>query len=347
MRYTSTDAPLSLADTTTFFMTDPQPIIDLIYAFRRSKTMFAAVSMGVFERLAQSPAGVSAFPGTDAGAMERLLDGCVALGLLERSGGLYHNSPLASEYLCRNSERTMAGYIEYSNKALYPMWQHLEDAVREGSNRWQPTFGFPASQLFDHFFSTEEAKRDFLLGMHGFGQISSPSVARAFDLSRFRRFVDLGGGTGHLALAVADAYPQMRAVLFDLPGAIDFARQFTHNRVDLIAGDFFKDPLPAADVYALGRILHDWSEPKIRRLLARVHEALAPGGGILICESLLDDDKRGPIDGQMQSLNMLVCTEGKERSLPEYRELLEEAGFAQVEGRRTGTPLDVVLGIKP
>ncbi len=309
--------------------------------------MFAAVSMGVFERLSQSPADASAFPGTDAGAMERLLDACVSLGLLERRSGVYSNSPLASEYLCRNSERTMAGYIEYSNTALYPMWQHLEDAVREGSNRWQPTFGFPASQLFDHFFSTEAAKRDFLLGMHGFGQLSSSSVVRAFDLSPFRRFVDLGGGTGHLALAAVEEYPQMQAAVFDLPGAIDFARQFTHQHVDLIAGDFFKDALPPADLYALGRILHDWSELKIRRLLARVHEALAPGGAVLICESLLDDDKQGPIDGQMQSLNMLVCTEGRERSLPEYRQLLEDAGFSGVEGRRTGTPLDVVLGIKP
>ena len=69
--------------------------------------------------------------------------------------------------------------------------------------------------------------------------------------------------------------------------------------------------------------------------------------GLLIAERLLDEDKSGPTPAQMQSLNMLICTEGKERTLSEYTALLREAGFASVEARRTGTPLDAVLAIKP
>jgi acetylserotonin N-methyltransferase len=328
-------------------MTDPTPIIELIYAFRRSKTMFAAASLGVFERLHQSPAGPDAFPNLNRGAIERLLDACVSIGLLAKEGGLYRNTPLTERYLCRSSPDTMVGYVLYSNRALFPMWANFEDAIREGTNRWEPTFGWPAGELFQHFFKTDAARRDFLLGMHGFGQMSSPKLVRAFDLSRFRRLVDLGGATGHLALAAVDAYPRMTAAVFDLPGAIDFAREFAGDRIDLIAGDFFKDDLPPADLYAVGRILHDWSEHKIPRLLAKVHASLPKGGALLIAEILLDDDKTGPVDAHMQSLNMLVCTEGKERSLPEYRALLEEAGFRDVEGRRTGTPLDAVLAIKP
>jgi acetylserotonin O-methyltransferase len=328
-------------------MTNPQPIIDLIYAFRRSKTMFAAVSFGVFDRLSEGPAGPDAFPDLNRDAVERLLDACVSLGLLVQSDRLYRNTALAEEYLCRASPHTLAGYILYSNAALYPMWGHFEDAVSEGTNRWEPVFGFPAAELFQHFFKTDQQKHDFLLGMHGFGQLSSPKVARAFDLRRYTRLVDLGGATGHLALAAAEAYPGLRTAVFDLPAAIEFARLFANEKVELIAGDFFADPLPPADLYALGRILHDWNETKIRLLLDKVQQSLPSGGAVLIAEILLDDNKAGPVDAHMQSLNMLVCTEGKERSLAEYRALLEAAGFTSVEGRRTGTLLDVVFAVKP
>jgi acetylserotonin N-methyltransferase len=328
-------------------MTGPQPIIELIYAFRRSKTMFAAVGLGIFDKLERGPAAVDDFPGFDRSAIERLLDGCVSLGLTEKDGALYRNAPIASQYLVRTSPDTMAGYILYSNEALFPMWARLEDAIREGTNRWMPVFGFPQGELFQHFFNSEAALRNFLMGMHGLGQVSSHAVASSFDLSRFQRMVDLGGGTGHLALAMIDCYPGMTAALFDLPNAIEFARELTAGSIDLIGGDFFKDPLPPADLYALGRILHDWTEEKIHRLLARIHAALPAGGGLLIAEALLDDDKRGPVEAQMQALNMLICTEGRERTLPEYRALLESAGFTNVEGRRTGTPLDAVLAIKP
>jgi acetylserotonin N-methyltransferase len=327
-------------------MSDAAPVIELIYAFRRSKTMFAAVSLGIFDRLHDRPRCAAEF-GFRTDTAERLLDACVALGLLEKEGDVYRNAAIAERYLVRNSPETMAGYILYSNSALFPMWSDLEGALREGTPRWEPIFGFPPSGLFEHFFRTDEQKRDFLLGMHGFGRLTSDAVVSAFDLSRFRRFIDLGGGTGHLAMAAASRYPGLRAAVFDLPAAIEFAREFVDDRVELLAGDFFRDPLPKADLYGVGRILHDWNEDKIRILLRRIHEGLPPGGGLLIAEMLLDDDKRGPVDAHMQSLNMLVCTEGRERSLAEYRALLESAGFAGVQGHRTGTPLDAVLALKP
>ena len=109
---------------------------------------------------------------------------------------------------------------------------------------------------------------------------------------------------------------------------------------------FFSDPLPEADIFALGRILHDWSEEKIRTLLAKVWERLPAGGALLIAEKLLDGDKSGPMPALMQSLSMLVCTEGKERTLAEYTALLHQAGFAHVEGRVTAAPLDAILALK-
>ena len=118
------------------------------------------------------------------------------------------------------------------------------------------------------------------------------------------------------------------------------------DRVEAIAGDFFSDDLPPADLYSLGRILHDWPAERIGLLLSKIHGALPAGGALLIAEKLLDEDKSGPTSVHMQSLNMLVCTEGRERTLSEYTALLREAGFVSVEGSHTGAPLDAVLATK-
>jgi acetylserotonin N-methyltransferase len=306
-------------------MTTSNIVLDLIDAFRHSKTMFAAVELGIFD--GKRP--------QEYKELGRLLDACVALGLLDKRGEAYVNTPEAEKFLRSDSPDTLSGYIRYSNEALYPMWGHLEDALREGTHRWTQTFGLDGP-IFSHFFRTEEAMRDFQKGMHGFGRLTSPAVVSAFDLSRFHRLVDLGGGSGHLAEVARERYPQLQTAVFDLP---DVARAFPGT----IAGDFFTDPLPAADLYSLGRILHDWSEEKIRKLLAKICAALPDGGGLLIAEKLLEPHY---VAAHMQSLNMLIVTEGRERSAAEYAALLVAEGFSKVDSRKTGAPLDAILAIK-
>lgn len=329
-------------------MTSPEVVLDLIEAFRRSKAMFTAVSMGVFDAVdgrSATAAELASQMGVDTGALERLLDACTSLGLLSKSGDQYSNTPTADLYLRRSSPQTLTGYILYSDRALYRLWGGLEDAVREGAHRWVQTFGGKGS-LFAHYFATEEAKREFLAGMHGVGLLSSPSVIAAFDLSRYRRLVDLGGGTGHLALAAVAAWPKLSAAVFDLPEVGPVTRQYVGDGIDVLAGDFFTGSLPEADLYSLGQILHDWPEETIERLLRKIYDALPAGGALLIAEQLLDEDKTGPRAALMQSLNMLVCTEGRERTLGEYTALLREAGFSQIDGRRTGARLDAMLAVK-
>src|SRR5262245_113153 len=332
---------------------DPTVVLDLLEGFRRSKVLFAAVALGVFDALEGGPKSLAALAkdvGANADALERLLDAAVGLQLLRRSAAGYENTPAAAAYLCRSSPRRVTGYINYSNDVLWKLWANLEDAVREGTHRWQQTYGWEGP-IFAHFFRTEDSKREFLMGMHGYGVISSPQVVATFDLGRFRRLVDLGGATGHLAVAACQRYPTLRGVVFDLPDAVPLAREVVAaspvaDRVEVVAGDFFTDPLPDGDLYALGRILHDWTVEKILRLLGRVFERLPPGGALLIAEKLLTEDKTGPRWAQMQSLNMLVCTEGKERTLTEYEAILKRVGFAEVTGCRTPSPLDAVLAVK-
>jgi acetylserotonin N-methyltransferase len=332
---------------------DPGVVLDLIIAYRCSKTMFAAAGLGVFDALAAGPRSASALAqelGTHPEALGRLLDACAGLQLLRRVGTCYENTPAVVAYLTRSSPHRLLGYVNFSNEFSWPLWAHLEDAIREGSHRWKQTFGWDGA-IFSHFFHTEESKREFLMGMHGYGLLSSPHVVAAFDLGRFQRLVDLGGATGHLAVAACRRYPALRAVVFDLPDAVPLARELVGatevaERVEIVAGDFFTDPLPQGDLYAVGRILHDWTEAKIMTLLGKIVDRLPSGGALLIAEKILDEDRNGPRWAQMQDINMLIATEGKERTLTEYESLLHRAGFSEIFGCRTPSPLDAVLAIK-
>jgi acetylserotonin N-methyltransferase len=337
---------MNLPDTTLVF--------DLIQAFRRSKTMFAAVSLGITDRLHAAPSNapdLAAVLHADPHGMEQLLDACAAIGLIVKQDGVYSNTPAAEAYLYSGSPYSLCGYIRYSNLAMYSLWGNLEDAVREGTHRWKQTFGWDGP-IFDHFFHTPELMREFMMAMHGYGVLASPKVVAAFDLGRFRKLVDLGGGTGHLTVAACERYPELRSVVFDLAGPVGLAREFVAQsaaagRIDTVVGDFFEDELPDADLYALSRILHDWTEEKIHRLLCRLHARLPSGGAVLVAEKLLNDDGVGPVEANMQSLSMLVLTEGRERTIAGYARLFESAGFVQVEGRRTGGYLDALLAVKP
>jgi acetylserotonin N-methyltransferase len=333
---------------------DPAPILDLLDGFRRSKTMFAAVALGVFDDLADGPRSYSDLAravGAHPDSLLRLLEACLSIGLLRREGDLFFNTALASTYLTGRSPHSLAGYVRYSDRVLYPMWAQLDDAVHDNSNRWEQTFNLPPGTIFDQFFHTEDAMQTFLKGMHGFGMLTSPAIVRAFDLSRFRVFADIGGGTGHFAEAACATYPEMRAIVFDLPRVISFTRdslaKSPHaSRIECRSGDFFRDPLPEADLYGLSRILHDWPEKTIETLLQKIYATLPAGGGVLIAEKLFDNDHSGPAHVHMQSLNMLVCTEGRERSREEYRVLLERNGFTVANSLPDRPPVDAILAIR-
>jgi acetylserotonin O-methyltransferase len=332
---------------------DVSVVLGLLQAFRLSKTMFTAVQLNIFDELAQAPASAGQLAKSlqlNEGALKRLLDGCVSLSLLEHHADHYRNSPTAARFLVSDSPDTLAGYVRYSDRSLYKLWDGLGDAVREGTNRWAPTFGDRAS-LFDHYFRDEAATRSFLGGMHGFGQTTSDIIVRAFDLSGFKHLVDLGGATGHLAMAACAAYPEMKATVLDLPPVKKFALEHISqspvaDRLSFAASDFFADELPPADLYCLGRILHDWDDPKINILLEKIFAKLPAGGALLVTETLVNEDRSGPVYSLMQDLNMLVCTDGRERTESEYSALLTGTGFATVKFQRTGGLVDAILAIK-
>lgn len=332
----------------------PDQVLDLLEAFRRSKTLFAAVALGVFDALdlgSRTNADLAECLKLDPEALARLLDACVALRFLDRQGDRYANTAVTSKYLTRRSPTNLCGYIRYANDILWPLWGHLEGAIREGTNRWRQTFDREAP-MFSNFFQTEEMRRDFYLTMHGQGLVSSPHVVAAFDLAPYHHLIDVGGATGHLAIAACRIHERLKATVFDLPEAEQIARESIaaaglDGRIEVVTGDFFKDALPEGDLIALGRVVHDWTETNIIRLLERVYQRLPSRGALLIAEKLLDDERNGPVWAHIQDLGMLLYTEGKERTLQEYEVLLRKVGFVEIEARTTTSPLDAVLAVKP
>jgi acetylserotonin N-methyltransferase len=336
---------------------DARLVLDIMDAFRASKAVFTAVSLRLFDRLHERSATVGDLAAELAcppHALERLLGACAGLGVLSVESGRFSNTPTATRFLRVESPETMTGYIDYSDRVLFRLWANLEDAIREGTHRWDQVFG-SKEKLFDHFFANDDDKLTFLRGMHGHGFLSSPTVVAAFDLGRFTHMADLGGGTGHLVIEACRRYRDLRGTVYDLASVAPVAETYIaqaglSDRIAAVAGDFFGgetgDALPEADLYAVSRILHDWSDEKVNRLLRRICESLPAGGALLICEKLLNETKDGPAGAYLQSLNMLICTEGRERTASEYEALVREAGFSGFEYRLTGQPVDAMLAVK-
>ncbi|XP_068778427.1 probable bifunctional dTTP/UTP pyrophosphatase/methyltransferase protein isoform X2 [Struthio camelus] len=333
----------------------PSTILELMDGFRASKALFVASKLKVFDHLKDKGALNAVDVANEIGASlcgtERLLDACAALGLLEKTPQGYSNTDAASIYLTSDGKYSLHGYIIHSNDHLWPLFTNLESAVKEGTRQNHRAFGKKTEDLFKDYYQSQEVKQRFMAAMHSIAHLTARDVATAFDLSQFKSACDLGGCTGALAYELVQIYPNLKVTVFDLPEVIANASYFQPSGpctapVTFVSGDFFKDTLPEVDLYILSRILHDWPDEKVHTLLSKISAVCKPGCGILLAEMVLDDEKKNRATALLQSLNMLVQTEGKERSVSEYRCLLEQHGFTNVKISLTGNVLDVILCVK-
>jgi O-methyltransferase domain len=166
------------------------------------------------------------------------------------------------------------------------------------------------------------------------------AVLAAYDFGRFRTIADVGGGRGHLLRAVLDAVPTAEGVLFDLPGEIG-ALDVVHERLTPQAGDFFVDPLPAADAYVLMEVLHDWADAECVAILRAIRRAAPPGATLLVVESVLADERPDP-RAQTLDVIMLTVPGGRERTASQFRDLFERAGLRHRGVVETTGPLGIV-----
>ncbi|XP_012590306.1 PREDICTED: acetylserotonin O-methyltransferase [Condylura cristata] len=270
------------------------------------EVLFAACDLGVFDLLAQAPE-----PLTAAAVAAGLGTSCSGTGLLLD----------ACVTLRLLAVETRAGQAVYANTALSSTY-----LVRAS----------PTSQL------------DMLRYLGGTTYVCWAHLADAV------RWAGAGGTRGHPRTANTRSEDERLRFMRGLQDVWRVHGRRLMATFDLspfplicdVGGDFFKDPLPEADLYILARVLHDWADEACLRLLARVHQACRPGGGVLVIESLLDADGRGPLRTQLYSLNMLVQTEGRERTRVQYCALLAAAGFRHVQGGAARSSYDAILARK-
>jgi precorrin-6B methylase 2 len=208
----------------------------------------------------------------------------------------------------------------------------------------------------DGIFEAGTRPKVFWDGLYPLSALTARALAGAVDLSGSRSLLDVGGGTAAFAVELCRHYPELRVTVFDLPFVCEHSAEKVEQmgfseRIGVHPGDFFADPeLPGGhDTILLSMILHDWDEPRNTELLAKCFQALPSGGRLVISELLVDDEKTGPLDAALMSMNMLVGTWGRNYTVAEYSQWLRKAGFGQLSTVRFSAPgaNGAVLAVKP
>jgi hypothetical protein len=294
----------------------PDRIIELGTGFWGAKTLLSAVELGVFSELAKGPLDgetLRTHLGLHPRSARDFFDALVALGMLGRDRDRYANTAETDLFLDRAKPSYMGGLLEMLNLRLYGFWGSLTEALRAGQPQNEAKLG--GGDLFTALYSDPARLRLFLQAMTGVSLGAARAMAQKFPWQKYRTFIDIGAAQGGLPVQVALANRHLTGGGFDLPvvGPIfeEYVASFgLGDRLRFQPGDFFTDPLPAADVLVMGHILHDWDLDEKRTLLHKVYATLEPGGALIVYEAIIDDERRRNAFGLLMSLNMLIETRG-------------------------------------
>lgn len=336
-------------------MTEPSPerIIETGLAFWSSKVLLSALEIDLFTELAQQPGNlqeISQRLGLHSRGTEDFLDALVALGFLERVEDVYCNTSEAACFLDRNQPSYIGGILEHANFELYPVWERLAEALKTGKP--QHDIKDTANDVFFPLYENEERLARFMRAMSAYSRVSNRCIAQQFPWSEYCSFVDVGTAEGDLAIQIASVYSHLSGIGFDLEQVAPcFRKNVSANnlekRLHFVAGDFFSDSLPKADVVLMGHILHDWDMEKKIILLQKAYEALPAGGALVVYEAIIDDKRRKNTFGLLMSLNMLLRTQGGfDFTGADCCRWMKEAGFKNTRVEHLQGTDSMVIGIK-
>jgi hypothetical protein len=331
----------------------PDHIMQIGLGFWASKTLLSAVEMQVFTELAKHPeplAELSGRLGLHPRSAHDFLDTLVALGFLERTDGVYSNTPEADLFLDKGKPSYIGGMLEMANQRLFGHWNHLTTALRTGEQQNEARGG--GENPFISLYADPERLRTFLKAMSGISHGANLTIARQFPFANYKTVVDVGPAQGNLIAQVALANPHLTGIGFDLPEVAPIFEDYIaengiSDRVSFAPGSFFDAPIPSADVVMMGHILHDWDLPTKKMLIRKAYEALPSGGAVVVYETLIDDDRSKNAFGLMMSLNMLIETPGGfDYTGADCTGWMKEAGFHSTRVEHLVGPDSMVVGIK-
>ena len=310
----------------------PAGILRLGNGFCDAKALLTAVELGLFNTLHDTgPLREEEIRGRlvlHGRGLSDFLNLLTALGLLTRTDdGRYGNATGADRYLVRGTSSYVGGFLERSNRNLYPAWGRLGEALRTGQQQ--------SGSNFDTVTKNPALLRQFIGMMDALTQVLGPALIESFDWSGAGSVLDVGGARGNLAGQIVKAQPQLTGNVLDLPEMEPFFDEHATSlgladRMRFHGGDFFARELPAADVVLLGHVLHDWDREQRGHLIAKAYRAVNPGGALIVYDRMLDDEPRH-VENLVISLDMLLVTDGgSEYPASEVVEHATAAGFTSV-----------------
>ena len=330
----------------------PAKIMQLGIGFWGSKTLLSAIEIGLFTVLARGPRDAETLRlqlGLHARSARDFFDALVALGMLRRTGTRYANTPETALFLDRNKSSYVGGMLEMANARLYRFWGSLTEGLRTGNAQNEAKTG---EDFFGTLYADPKRLEGFLKAMTGLSIGSARLLAKKFPWKKYRTFVDVGCAQGGVAVEIALAHKHLTGMGMDLsvvqPVFDAYAKsRGVDSRLRFLPGDFFKDPLPHADVIIMGHILHDWNLEEKMMLLRKAYAALPRKGALIVHEALIDDDRKRNAFGLLMSLNMLIETHGGfDFTGADCQTWMKEAGFSRTRVAPLSGPDGMVVGFK-
>lgn len=331
---------------------DPTPIYRYRDGLYAADLLTAAVChLDLFSRLAEEPADKPALcRGLElrerpADVMLTLL---TAMGLLRNEGGTFYLTEMAREHLVASSPWFIGPY--FASVKERPVCRDMVEVLRtDKPANWA---SLREEKDWARAMESDGFANRFTAAMDCRGTYLGPALARALDCAGRRRLLDIAGGSGIYACALAGRHRHLRAGVLEKPPVDGIARRSVAarglaDRVEVIAGDMFGDPLPEGyDLHLFSHVLHDWEERRVRELLGKSFAALPPGGMIAIHDAHINADKSGPLAVAAYSALLMTTTEGKCYSVKEMADYLSGAGFGDFQCAATAADRSVITARK-
>jgi hypothetical protein len=322
-------------------------MFQMIWSFAVSQIVHTVAKYSLADHLAsgrRTAPEVAAAEGLNVDATFRLMRACASMGLLTHDGKKgFTATALLDTLRGDNANSLRAAALLIPSNGHWLTWGRLSEAVKTGTPQAVAALGH---DVWTHISRSEELTAAFAATMKSVSAIFNDEAARLIDTRSVSVAVDIGGANGTLVHALMQRNPVLRGVVFDLPHVVGTAieeagRLVLLDRFTTVAGDFRVVAPPAADLYLLKLILHDWDDEAALTILKHCRRAINPGGRVLIVEQLLGDIGASESATQMD-INMMVVLGGRERQLGEYQALLTAAGFGEASVTATRTPLVII-----
>ena len=305
-------------------------------AFCDAKALLTAVNLDLFTNLHDAPGTVEEVRdrlGLHGRGLSDFLHLLAALGLLEKSGDRFANAAGTDRHLVKGKPGYIGGFLLRSDRNLYPAWGKLGEALRTG----KPQSG----ASFEEMTQNPLVLRQFIGMMDALNQQLTAELRQSFPFERYSSVLDLGGCRGNLVTQLVQPHQHLTGRVFDVPAMRPFFDEIAvergvADRVEFYGGDFFVDPLPAADVVVIGHVLHDWDQDQRGQLVRKAFDVIPPGGALVVYDRMLDEDARH-VENLVISLDMLLVTDGgSEYTAEELIGHATAAGFTDISTQPLG-----------